>query len=566
MSERRGDLAWIAFAVFVLIGTGVGMRDPWPADEPRFATLAQDLVRSGDWLFPRVGGDLYQDKPPLYFWLSAAVYAVLGSVKWSFLLPSLGAAFGTLALVYDWGRRIASRQAGLAAALTLATTVQFVMAMRGAQIDPTLCFLITLSLYGLLRHLVFGPQWGWWTLGGVAAGLGVLTKGVGFLPLLVILPYVALRCMHPHRFVHIPARDARWGLAILGLVAAVSMWLVPMLWAAHFSGDAALVAYRDEILFHQTIDRYASAWHHVRPWRYFLVDVIPGLWLPWSLLLVWLARPWWSAWQEKRVDVVLPLIWVILVVAFFSSSGGKRGIYVLPALPALAMAAAPFLPALYARASIGRLSLLLGGALVVAAAILVLGAYLPVSHATRLLALAGLESAIPILVFALAGGALWIACSLRRPLFAWPAVLGMLAVVFSYTISPAINGLRSGATFTRGVNAAVPGDIELGLVDYKEQFLLYLDRPVVTFGHRRWREGPAESYDAAIWLAQDPKRRALLVSDERLAPCFASASSRTLAGITSGERWWLVQGEPQAKCVRRGNLARAIAYMPANTR
>lgn len=556
------DVAWIAVAVFLLIGTGVGMRDPWPADEPRFASLAQDLARSGDWLFPRVGGDLYQDKPPLYFWLLAAAYMLLGSVKASFLLPSLGAAFGTLLLVYDWGRRVAGRQAGLTAAITLATTVQFMTTARGAQIDPTLCFLTTLSLYALLRHLVFGPDWRWWTLGGVAAGLGVITKGVGFLPLLVVLPYVALRYAGGTGLALIAARSARWWLVVVGFLAAVAVWLVPMLWAVHVRNDPALVAYRDEILLHQTVDRYASAWHHVRPWHYFIGNVIPGLWLPWSLLFFWLVRPWRQALRDRRADVLLPLAWVLLVVIFFSSSGGKRGVYVLPALPALAMAAAPYLPALYARATVARISALLGGALVLGAAILTVAALTDVPLASRLLDLAGLESILPLAAFAVAGGVLWLICFVRRPILAWPTVLATLTVVFSYLITPSINGVRSGGDFTEQVMAHVPRDLELGLVEYKEQFLLHIDRPIVNFGHRRWREWPAEAYDASAWLAQNPAGRALLVSDERLKPCFSSVQSRDLVGITSSERWWIVRGEPAAECVPRGDAARAIRYSP----
>jgi 4-amino-4-deoxy-L-arabinose transferase-like glycosyltransferase len=86
------DLLWLALALLLIVGTGLGVRDPWPADEPRFAALARDMASSHEWLFPRVGGDLYQDKPPLYFWLLALCYSLFGSVKASFLLPSFLAA------------------------------------------------------------------------------------------------------------------------------------------------------------------------------------------------------------------------------------------------------------------------------------------------------------------------------------------------------------------------------------------------------------------------------------------------------------------------------------------
>ena len=52
------------------------------------------MVATGEWLFPRVGGDLYQDKPPLFFWLLAVCYTMTGSLKGSFLMPAFCAAGG----------------------------------------------------------------------------------------------------------------------------------------------------------------------------------------------------------------------------------------------------------------------------------------------------------------------------------------------------------------------------------------------------------------------------------------------------------------------------------------
>src|SRR6185436_4253457 len=98
--------------------------------------------------------------------------------------------------------------------------------------------------------------------------------------------------------------------------------------------DPSLIAYRNEILFHQTVQRYAAAWHHVEPWYYFLVEVIPPLWLPLSLLLFWLVPRWKGAWQERDARVWMPLAWALLTTFFFSLSTGKRGVYLFPALPA----------------------------------------------------------------------------------------------------------------------------------------------------------------------------------------------------------------------------------------
>ena len=217
---RWSDFGWIALFVALLIGAGFGLRDPWPADEPRFASLARDMVASGDWLIPRVGGDLYQDKPPLFFWLLALSYSLFGSVKASFLLPSLLAAFATCALVYDLARRLHGRAAGLAAALTLSCSLQFVQTMRGAQIDPTLLALCTLSMWAFSRHLLQGPAWDLCFLGGVAAGLGVITKGVGFLPLLLLAVFAALRSAGWPGLLR-ETGGVRWALPAVGFLLAI---------------------------------------------------------------------------------------------------------------------------------------------------------------------------------------------------------------------------------------------------------------------------------------------------------------------------------------------------------
>ncbi len=63
---------WIFWGMALLmIGVGLGLRDPWPADEPRFALVAKQMVESGDWLFPHRGHELYADKPPMLMWLQA---------------------------------------------------------------------------------------------------------------------------------------------------------------------------------------------------------------------------------------------------------------------------------------------------------------------------------------------------------------------------------------------------------------------------------------------------------------------------------------------------------------
>jgi hypothetical protein len=330
-----------------------------------------------------------------------------------------------------------------------------------------------------------------------------------------------------------------------------------MLIAVSASGAPEYLAYRDEILFKQTVGRYAAAWHHVKPWYYFLVEVIPVLWLPWSLLLFWLVPRFRTAFRERDARVWLPLSWALLVLLFFSLSPGKRGVYVLPALPALALASLPFIEEVLARAGVRRAGLILAAFFFVVSAAFAIAHAAGAKFAVDLIAAANLSSAAPIYLYLLLCGAGIAVAMLRAPLAAWPLALGSLALVFSALIAPAMNPDKSGSGFVRNVLAQVRADEELALVAYKEQFLLYLDRPSVNFGHRRWVEGPQEAYDASAWLNAAPGR-VMLVPSDLLHPCF-SANAK-LAGNSSGEDWYLVRGSAALECASKGHLARAIRY------
>lgn len=554
------DLAWLLGLGLLVLGAGLGLRDPWPADEPRFALVARDMVTSGEWLFPRVGGDWYQDKPPLFFWLIALCYAISGSLRIAFLLPSLLAALGTLLLVYDLGRRLWDRQTGFAAAFALLFTVQFPLQAHLAQIDALLCFWTTLSIYGLCRHLLLGQGWKWYALGGFAAGLGVITKGVGFLPFLILVPFAFARW----RRWPLPRIDAggwRWAIAPLTFLLAIALWLAPMLTAVALSDDPQLAAYRDEILLQQTVKRYATAWHHDKPFYYYLT-VMLSLWLPLVLLLPWLIGRWRERFRERDTRLLLLLGWALLVLLFFSASPGKRGVYIFPALPVFALCAGPWLRGLAQRRDVQRTIFGLGLALTILCALaFVYLEWLAPEKAATIGNRFGLGTWLPLALIAAIGAIGLRIFGLERAPEAWAAVLGAIWLVGGWWLMPQIDAARSARAFVAQLQRVAAPERELGLLAYKEQFLLHLTRPTVNFGHARWREGAQEVFDAALWLSGAPTRQ-LLVVQEQLEPCFANVEARVEVGETSGDKWWLVSGQPDAKCVAQGQASAARRYSP----
>jgi 4-amino-4-deoxy-L-arabinose transferase-like glycosyltransferase len=563
--EVHKDLVWLLGLAFLLIATGIGLRDPWPADEPRFALIARDMVATGEWLLPRVGGDLYADKPPLFFWIVGLLYSVTGSLGVAVLLPGLLASVGVLLLTYDLARRWWNREVAFAAGLGLLATVQFVWQARQGQIDATLCFFTTLGFYGLMRHLLQGPEWRWYVIGWLAAGLGVLTKGVGFLPLLVFLPYAAARARgwvsSPDRQVE-SLHDARAWLGPLAMLLPLGLWLIALSSAAQ--GSPEIAAYRDELLFGQTITRYIDAWHHRRSFGYFALQVIPFLWLPLIALTPWLWKRWRESWRRRDLRVLLPLAWVALVVLFFSLSSGKRGVYVLPAAPAFVLACAPFLRELSESRGPRQACFAIACSIAVATCAAAIYAFIASMHRQALSDQYGLDVTGPLLAIGAGAG---LACAIARPRNGFAAYGGALLAVLlvvSYWVNPAMNESRSGAAFMRRLESLVPATVELGAVAYKEQYLLHASRPVVNFGHRRWRDFDGEVQDAAAWLAAAPGR-VLLVDEHARARCFAE-SPAIEAGLANRQRWRLVSAPANHDCVARGHPSAAQRYAPPVSR
>ncbi|MFC7300609.1 ArnT family glycosyltransferase [Cognatiluteimonas weifangensis] len=555
LSPRSRDTWLFWFLALLVLGAGLGLRDPWPADEPRFALVARQMVESGDWLFPHRGSELYSDKPPLFMWLQAAAYTLTGHWRVAFLLPSLLAALGTLWCVADLGRRLWTRRVGVYAGWALLLALQFTYQAKRAQIDPLVVFWITLANYGFLRFLLRtradpSPDWTFWMLGWFAAGLGTITKGVGVLALTMLLP-AAYAAWHGWRGLRFPARDARFWLGPLAFFVAVALWLLPMAVAALSQPDPAYRAYLDDLLLRQTAKRYADSWDHGQPPWYFL-GVMATMWLPTLLALPWALPAWKRRLQRRDPRYLLPLGWWLLVLLFFTIPAGKRDMYILPALPMVCLALAPLLPGIVRKAGAQRLALAFGA--VLASTLLAAGLAMLAGEPgfeRRLIVERGVSAAEvqagAWLLLAMggwgAGSLLW--CGRRRAIAGLLSLLIGLWVLYGLVGYPLLNNSSSARGLMREAGAHIGPDAELGLVAWKEQNLLMADRPAATFG---FRVEPAEQWRRGIaWQRQAPARRWLLVQDSALAACVDRSQARQLS-VSNRRGWWLLPAAATAGC------------------
>ena len=546
-TRRETWLFWL-FALLIL-GAGLGLRDPWPADEPRFALVARQMVESGDWLFPHRGSELYSDKPPLFMWLQAAFLSLTGNLRIAFLLPSLLAALGTLWCVTDLGTRLWTRRVGLYAGWAVLLTIQFTWQAKKAQIDPVVVFWITLACYGLLRHALRGTDWRMWALGWAAAGLGTISKGVGVIALFMLLP-MAFASLRGWPGVRLHARDPKFWLGPLAFLAACGVWLVPMLVAALGNGGADYRAYVDDILLRQTVTRYANAWHHGQPPWYF-IEVALTAWLPTMLALPWAIPAWRGRLRRRDARYLLPLAWVLLVLVFFSIPAGKRDMYILPALPMLCLALAPLLPGILRKR--GAAQRLLAG-FVALFSLALLGAGLAILFGEPGFERRFMDGRDAVVAHGLAamfvasgsagiGGLLWF--GLRRAQAALVALLATLWVLYSLVGAPLLNDGSSSRGLMRSVGEAIGPQAQLGLVGWREQQLLMADRPAAEFGFKR---DPALQFaDALAWQRARPASRWLLVEGDVLPACADKARASAM-GNANRRQWWLLPAAATAGC------------------
>jgi 4-amino-4-deoxy-L-arabinose transferase-like glycosyltransferase len=537
LRSARWELLLFGVFALLLLGLGIGLRDPWPSDEPRFALVARLMVEHGQWLFPHRGHELYPDKPPVFMWLQALSYYLTHNWRIAFLLPSLAAALGALALVYDLARRLWNHRSALLAAATLLVTIHFTYQMRNAQIDPLLLGWITLANYGLLRHLLLGPSWRWFAAGCFFAGVGVATKGVGVLALLMLIPYLVARRGHWHPLA-LPTGGWRWAGGLALFFVPILGWLLPMLLVAHADGDPQHAEYVQNILFGQTVHRYATPTGHIHSPLYFL-GIIVADWLPLSLLLPWALPAWWRRLQRRDARFLLPLGWILLVLLFFSFSPGKRDVYILPALPMTALALAPLLPGLLrrrgVRIAVFALTALLAGALTVAAALAI---HRHPAWAIRIEQ--SLDPQIWWMLLGIGAAGLLIAAftRIRRAPLGWLLFAGVLWAVYGLWGYPMLNGDRSAHDVMAQARAIAGPEAGIGLLAWKEQNLLMAQGPVAEFGFLKpW---PQQYADAIAWLRQDPARRWIFSLDDAMGHC-VDRRRAIHVGHANRREWWMFQ-------------------------
>jgi 4-amino-4-deoxy-L-arabinose transferase-like glycosyltransferase len=226
---------------------------------------AREILSSGNWAYPTIGGLPWLEKPPLPWWLVAVLGHCTGTVNETVArFPSTLAAMGIIGGIGLLAARHYGTQVGLLTGAIQATTAWTAIRGRLAEADMLLACLVTWAIIAFDRLLTQpGGQvsseladarrytWCWrWAFLGVL-GTSALVKGVGFGAVLILVvvggivawqrDYAALRRLWvPAGWVMAAALGMAWPLLMMAQHGhvALSLWTLHV-WARLIRQDGA---------------------------------------------------------------------------------------------------------------------------------------------------------------------------------------------------------------------------------------------------------------------------------------------------------------------------------------
>jgi 4-amino-4-deoxy-L-arabinose transferase-like glycosyltransferase len=447
----------------------LGVSSIWDANEAFYAQTPREMIEAGDYVTPSFNFQLRMNKPVLSYWNVAASYRLFGVSEWSERLPIAIGGLAIVATAYGLGRLLGGNVAGLLAALVLATSPRLLLLARRIIIDihitmwtglVLLCFALSEARPQHRRRYLL--------LMYVAAGLGVLTKG----PVAVFIPAAVF-------FIYLGSQkrlaDLRHMMLPAGAVISLSI-VVPWYYLLYREHGWEYIG---AFLFSENLGRYAEAVGDQSRGVLFYLPVMLADLFPWSLLIP--VAIWWAARRRLHDRVARLLVaWIATIVIFFSMSGTKEDLYILP----IVTAEAALIGAMLAAASEGAPDAGPAWWFTAATAVLLAAAGVAMVWVFGVSRRYVLDGAIFAGTAALAGGLAALVLTWRRSLFAAAAAVACALVVINWCVvlcalpdferykpvRPFSNVIRSRASA-----GAIVGSYRFAL----PSMVFYLHRPIM---------------------------------------------------------------------------------------
>jgi len=158
----RQAAALLAALSIPLIFFRLGTYSVVNGDEAFYHYVARHMVRTGNWWRLEFTGEhrVYDTflNAPLQYWARAVLIMLFGDSNWTMRLLSASFAVLSVLMTFKLVAHISGAHAGLVAGLVQLTTFQFLYlhSARTGELEPIVCFLLTLAAYLFLRAMETG--------------------------------------------------------------------------------------------------------------------------------------------------------------------------------------------------------------------------------------------------------------------------------------------------------------------------------------------------------------------------------------------------------------------------
>ena len=331
-------------AITVIYGAILLQNRPPSSDDVIYASRSYNFLKTSSWQ-EAIKISSY-DHLPTFIWLRASVFMLIQNKKLQQSMISMICSILSIFLIFLFGRRMWSDQAGFFAALLLLTAHKFLGFSFSLRHDVPLVFFTLVTLYFLYR-LIITKKTLYYIPIGLAIGLSILTKGIAGLGgcLAVFVCIFLYRLPWKSRYFPMGALLS-FGLILIPEIVYqqhdISFWKEYMSFSVLSREGKTFrsILYYPVVLFSKYI--------------YFMIFLI---------LFPWVVSKTWGKASEKSISsqkiYIFFCVWILSFLIPFSLHAAKAAYYILPTAPAFALCAGIVLSEIYPKKYITKMLLMI---------------------------------------------------------------------------------------------------------------------------------------------------------------------------------------------------------------
>lgn len=302
------------------------LRDFTVQNELRYLNIANDALTNHRFFTFYNNGEIYADKPPLYFWLLMLGKLLWGTHQmWYISLFSILPTIAIAEIMRRWTKDELEIKWSYTAVLTYLSTVLIIALLVITRMDSLMCLFITLALKVFWDMQKKGgsekPDTRQQLMLGGFTFLALFTKGPVGVIVPILIPLVWLIINKKWKTFFCYWNWKAWGI----LLSCCAIWFA----CVYYEGGSE---YLDNLLFHQTIDRAHNASRHARPFFFYALSV---LYMMLPLALVIIGNIVYNRVKKEKKSTLQNYFFTIIITVFvvLSTFSSKLDVYLLPIYP-----------------------------------------------------------------------------------------------------------------------------------------------------------------------------------------------------------------------------------------